>query len=414
MRFRVAGTSAEARSQTFGVVYLARCEEGRDAFSRFIQSYNRSPAGCDHDLIIIYKGFTQRKDLLQARAVFGGVPHIGVELDDVGFDIGSYAETSRRVHDKYLVFLNSFTELVSPGWLAKMSAHAERDGVGITGAMGSYESLFNSVGLINQVIKSCNRTGMPYDRTVHKYWDFIISKHCRGWIERAEARGAAATANHAWPEINRRINRAVIRWWWIAHTGPGMSSAAYRLFPGFPKPHIRSNGFMVARERLSRFSGAQFVEKLDACAFESSTNSLTSQLRREGLAAIVVGHDGRGYDVSDWPKSGTFRLGSQANLLLHDNQSRAYAEISPESRETLARMTWGDYLTVPGDDTVDFGFSFPRRSLSPSDILAPSFVALDLAFSSYRAAWRLGRYVLPFMGENYLRSRAIVRKMLKL
>jgi hypothetical protein len=410
----VAGTSAETRSQTFGVVYLARCEEGRDAISRFIQSYKHRPAGRDHDLIVIYKGFTQRKDLLQARAVFGDVPHIGVELDDVGFDIGSYLETSRRVHNKYLVFLNSFTELASPGWLAKMSGHAERDGVGIAGAMGSYESLFDSVGLINQVIKCCNTLSMPYDRNIHKHWDFIISKHCQSWIDTAENSRSVPPTNHAWPEINRRINRAVIRLWWIAHTGPGMPAALYRQFPGFPNPHIRSNGFMIARERLSRFGLVQFAEKLDACAFESGTNSLTIQLRREGLAAVVVGHDGRGYDVPDWPTSGTFRLGSQANLLLNDNQSRAYTEMSPQSRETLARMSWGDYLAVSGNDTIDFGFSFPRRSLSQSDIQAPSFVALDRAFSGYRAAWRLGQQVLPFTDRNYLRSRAIIRTMLKL
>jgi hypothetical protein len=414
MRFHVAGTSAETQSQTFGVVYLARCEEGNDAFSRFIHSYKNYPAGRDHDLIVIYKGFAQRKDLLQARAVFDDIPHIGVELDDVGFDIGSYVETSRRVHNKYLVFLNSFTELVSPGWLAKMSAHVERDGVGIAGAMGSYESLFDSFGLINQVIKSCNRLSMPYDRTIHQHWDFIISKHCQGWIDSAKLPSAAAPANRVWAAINRSVNRAVIRLWWIAYTGPGMPFAAYRQFPGFPNPHIRSNGFMVSRERLSRFGLGRFAEKLDACAFESGTNSLTSQLRREGLAAVVVGHDGRGYDVPDWPTSGTFRLGSQANLLLNDNQSRAYAEMSPESRETLARMTWGDYLALSGNDTVDFGFSFPRRSLSPSDIQASSFAALDRIFPGYRVVRHLGQQFLPFMGGNYLRSRAIVRTMLKL
>ena len=142
-------TGSEAGSgEAIGVVYLARCAEGAPAFRRFADSYRRQPAGRDHQLIVIYKGFVQRRDRLEARAVFDDLPHLGIELDDSGFDIGAYLEASRRVTHDYLCFLNTYSELAVSGWLAKLADHGLRDGVGIAGAMGSYESLFDSILLM--------------------------------------------------------------------------------------------------------------------------------------------------------------------------------------------------------------------------------------------------------------------------
>jgi hypothetical protein len=408
MSSALAGISTESRPPHIGVVYLARCAEGVDTFARFIRSYRNCPAGRDHDLIILYKGFSQRTDLAKARALFAEVPHIGIELDDVGYDIGSYIEASRRVEHKYLVFLNSFTELKSPAWLAKLSAHAERDVVGIAGAMGSCESLFDSVGLLGHVITSCNRLKMPYDSNIHKSWHFFVSKNCPSWLETTEHSATGYVAQRRmWSPIRRKIVRVGLRLGWVAYTGPRMPFAGYRQFPIFPNPHLRSNGFMVARERLSSYDTARFVDKLNAYAFESGANSLTSQLRRQGLTAVVVGDDGVGYDVPDWPKSGTFRLGTQANLLLVDNQSRAFAEASPESRETIAWMTWGDYLSVPRDDNVNFGFSFPRRSLAQNDIRPPRLIGAVLL--DVRIVRRLGRELLLLIGGAHTGFGDVVR-----
>src|SRR5581483_7525301 len=105
---------------------------------------------------------------------------------------------------------------------------------------------------------------------------------------------------------------------WEQLTAPGKVFANYRQFPGFPNPHIRTSGFMLRRARLMPFQPADIKTKMDAIAFESGDNGLTAQLRRAGLAALVCTKDGRGFDVRDWPRSGTFRLGDQPNLILTD------------------------------------------------------------------------------------------------
>ena len=123
---------------------------------------------------------------------------------------------------------------------------------------------------------------------------------------------------------------------------------------------------MVQQLRLAPTQRWPVETKLDTCAFESGTNSLTAQLRRAGLSAIVVANDGKGYDVPDWSLSETFRLGTQSGLILTDNRSREFDSMSPAERIVHARITWGDYLERPAPtDFPDFGYRFARRSLSP-------------------------------------------------
>jgi hypothetical protein len=75
--------------------------------------------------------------LQEAREAFR-TPACRAELDDTGFDIGPYLEASCRPSYRYLPFLNSYTIAASGG--LNICCHA--CGGCITGAMGSYESLF--------------------------------------------------------------------------------------------------------------------------------------------------------------------------------------------------------------------------------------------------------------------------------
>src|ERR1700736_996565 len=122
---------------SIGVVYLVRQAEGLEAPRRFIASYRRWPAGLQHLLIVLYKGFANGNDLQEARAVFRGTPHLGLELEDRGFDIGSYLEASQRLSHDYLLFFNTYSEIVAPGWLESIAAHGTKPGVGIAGAVGA-------------------------------------------------------------------------------------------------------------------------------------------------------------------------------------------------------------------------------------------------------------------------------------
>jgi len=324
---------------------LARHADGIAAFQRFADSYRRHPAGIEHELIVIYKGFEQQSQSQEARTVFHDLPHLGIELEDIGFDIGTYLETSRRVPHDYLCFLNTHTKIVAPGWLAHLFQYASQSGIGIAGVTGSYESLRQSWELIQMFYWLYYMERFPYENNVARYYVKFTEYLPAGPnspVPFATAR-SGVTGLIARMVLAVRYRLAVRRFQphWRALLMAGKMFAALAPIPAFPNPHIRSNGFMLRRDRLTPFQNAQIATKDDACLFESGPDSLTAQLRRGGLSAIVVGRDGKGYDVPDWWRSRTFRLGDQANLLLTDNHSRAFFTMSAEDRATHARMTWG-------------------------------------------------------------------------
>ena len=76
--------------------------------------------------------------------------------------------------------------------------------------------------------------------------------------------------------------------------------------------------------------------------FEGGKDSLTSQVLRRGLKALVVGKDGRAYEPDEWHLSETLWQGEQRNLLVADNQTRDYATGSTRQRTFLSRFAWGD------------------------------------------------------------------------
>jgi hypothetical protein len=347
---------------SIGVVYLARCAEGLDAFKKFASSYRKYPSGLSHELVVLYKGFSGQAQLQEARKTFRDIPHVALELDDTGFDIGSYLEASRRVSYRYLLFVNSYTEFAASGWLKHLAGHALREGVGITGAMGSYESLFDSFGLIQSIIWMCNYFHVPYDTDVHHYCDFVIDKYCLDWPKLSQRKNTLIGPTLAALRHRSSILASRARWWKL--TRPGQVFSDFGQFPPFPNPHIRSNGFMVRREILTSFKPSQIQKKLDACAFESGAVSLTAQLRQSGLSAITVDSSGRGYDLENWPNGQLFRVGNQEGLLLTDNQSRGFDKMTAGARVTHGRMTWGDYLDTRPTNFPRLAFAFRKGSLS--------------------------------------------------
>ena len=352
-------TGSEAGSgAAIGVVYLARCAEGAPAFRRFADSYRRQPAGRDHQLVVIYKGFVQQRDRLEARAVFDDLPHLGIELDDSGFDIGAYLEASRRVTHDYLCFLNTYSELAVSGWLAKLADHGLRDGVGIAGAMGSYESLFDSILLMRHARWARDYSFGAADRErVGFYYGMLL--------DRASGNGDGIADAAPAPGCRRRPDESCaipgIAGRGSPGCGPARRPSTSGSFRRFPIRICDRTGSSSAANGCAGSTASGSSSKSDANRFESGRHGLTAALRRQGLAAIVVGRDGRGYDVPDWPSSRTFRLGEQENLLLSDNQSRNFAALPAGARATYRRMSWGDYLGPAPHDFPDLGFAFGAK-----------------------------------------------------
>ena len=352
---------------SIGVVYLARSADGLEALCRFANSYGKHPSGLKHDLIIAYKGFKQRSELEAAYQRFLGLPHIGIELDDSGFDIGSYIEVCRRISYDYLFFLNTHSELVAPAWLSHVFNHAAHEGCGIAGTMGSYESLFDTVRFLESVVGSSLVASGELAKQLAYYFDFILPRFRPDWYRHQDG-GASGMARLTL--FFRRRSRQIaykslggVRG--TALVWPGTPDIDTSLFPPFPNPHMRTNGFMIRRTRLLSSKVRSMHSKMDANLFESGKEGLTTQLRRAGLATMVVGANGRGYDVEDWWRSDTFRLSGQADLLIADNHTRAFGAMSAGARVAHERMTWGDYLGPGPSDFPTLGCEFLKGSLAP-------------------------------------------------
>ena len=351
-----------------GVVYLARLAEGLASFQAFKESYLKSAPGIDHELIVVYKGAPDQASLDAARAVFADVPHLGVTLPDTGYDIGSYLATAAQVDHEYLCCINTFTELNVPGWLAVLHSHIGRPDVGIVGATASYESIYDSLRLLDRVVWLCSQNKIKFDSRVADHFEFMIQHHSSAWLNRGRAEAKDTPWLMASIRQMMRRRRVRKRWprlmahmeeRWVAATSEGAVFERLRRFPGFPNPHIRSNGFMVRRQHMLENVHQVIMDKFDACEFESGQNSLTWQLRRQGLRAVLVDRRGQGFDVADWWCSDTFRLQDQGGLLISDNRTREFDRMPRGSKATHVWMTWGDYLGAPPRDLPRLGLSFP-------------------------------------------------------
>ena len=279
-----------------GVAHLVRAKNGIEPFRRFLDSYRAHPAGCDHELLLLCKGFRTRSELQPYQELLHDIRCRALWLPDVGFDIRPYFVAARRFSHPYFCFLNSYSVILADGWLAKLYCHITRPGVGLVGATSSYLSLYDNL----------------FD------WSDEIHQHPN--YQGALGRARLAVRRHAYQ-----------RW-----------------FPAFPNPFIRTNAFMMSRDVLLRVCQPALRIKVDANRFESGVDNLTIQVRRMGLRALVVGRDGVGYEQAEWPYSNTFMQHDQGNLLVSDNRTIQYANADIEGRWRISHASWGDAAQVIG------------------------------------------------------------------
>lgn len=98
---------------------------------------------------------------------------------------------------------------------------------------------------------------------------------------------------------------------------------------------------MVSRDTMLKIRRGLLLTKMHAYRLESGKNSITRQIERMGLEAIVVGKDGVGYGKNEWHLSNTFWSQTQSNLLVADNQTRKYDVEDGEQRSRWERFAWG-------------------------------------------------------------------------
>jgi len=122
------------------VVHLVRRQNGLAPLQRFLDSYRRHEAGAEHELILLYKGFGKELPAEYAQAP-AGISHQRMLFADRGFDLQPYFAAVARFGHRHFCFLNSFSRILAPGWLAMLRAPLASRTVGLVGATGSCESL---------------------------------------------------------------------------------------------------------------------------------------------------------------------------------------------------------------------------------------------------------------------------------
>lgn len=322
------------------VVYLARYAEGTAPIGRFIESYKRHPAGVAHDLIVVRKGFPAGAS--DADGALASLDAATIAIGDEGIDISAYAVAARQLPHRRIAFLNTFSEIAADDWLLKLQHALDDPLVGAASATGSYESprtsmrrlkmgLFRAQGSFAPSLGRLRGVFQLVRRLLPKHLSRYLVNHL---ISRLVTRDPAPTATSA-PD-------PAFEAFWIRETKADGTYDDLNGIPDFPNPHLRTNGFMIDRELFLALLPPTIATKGASYLFESGPDGLTAQLLRQGKKVVVVGRDGTRYDVADWPRSRTFRLGDQANLLMHDNQTRAFAALPRSGRAAFTAMAWGD------------------------------------------------------------------------
>jgi hypothetical protein len=308
---------AQASSaKPLGVVHLVRAGNDVKLFERFLESYVRTPAGIEHELVLLFKGFTSDRDVASYLDLASDASPRPVRVDDKGFDLTAYQKAAHLCEYAHLCFLNSHSIVLDPGWLAKLrgglGAH-----IGVAGATGSWQSVL-SAGRYRLYLPS------PYSAVLPS----------RGWYAAQMAALAAAMSASGWrhPSLHARALKLPLRLWELAY--------GQVAFLPFPARHVRTNAFLIAGEVMRRLRLSPIHRKWQAWRLESGRDSMTQQLAAMGLESVVVGRDGVAYTPAEWHRSNAFWQERQQNLLVADNQTEAYRLGDLERRRLLAFMAW--------------------------------------------------------------------------
>ena len=279
------------------VVYLARgVGNGLDAAEAFFSAYRAYPAGCDHDLIVLCKGWY---DTAERRRLFKMAYDLGAEIvsmPDQGFDFGAYMRIAPSLTHDWVCFLSTNSRPIAQDWLIKMYSVAQSSKnvglIGPTGSIGSIAGIYVPEVSFNGLGPLIRSFALP----------LIVAKGCLLYLIKL------------------------------------------RDFRGFPNPHIRSSSFMVKTSLFKEFASVRSIpnSKYGAYILESGRRGLSRYIVELGYGMRVVGADGVSYEHPQWQKSCTFRSGSQSNLLIADRQTDMYESSDSKARLIVEKVTWGN------------------------------------------------------------------------
>lgn len=291
------------------VVHLVRQANGPQPLDTFLSSYEACPAGEQHELVLLLKGFAsaQSAQPFLDRAAAHAPHHLHV--GDAGMDLTAYRAAAARLSHERVCFLNSFSEVRAPGWLGLLAGALEDGSAGAAGATGSWASLL-----------------------AYELWQLGLRRSYAGVLR------GRRPVSRAMYEVAGVDPPGDLRAW--ALTLLEATRHARAMGP-FPAPHLRTNGFLMDRRLFLTVCAPGHGSKTAMFAVESGRRSLTAQLEDQGRPPVVVDRHGAARPPARWPDAEIFWQGSQTDLLISDNQTRNYELASPRHREVLSRVAWG-------------------------------------------------------------------------
>jgi len=298
------------------VAYLAWAPLGTEPVRRFAQSYREQPGSLEHTLVVIYNGFVGERDarLAECRREFDGIAHEELLLGEPLLDLAAYVEATRRVPGARWCFLNSYSVLLAPGWLALLSAALDPSDVGLVGASGSW-------GSMRSYVRFQFGLGGPYAEV------FDDRRETNATLAAIDRRNTPAGPRIGFTARRLRTVRATFE--------------QTRGFARFPASHVRSTGFVIDADTLASLRIPPLRSKIATYRFESGAASLTAQVTAIGMRALVVDRAGRAFAPADWPSSATFWQSRQEGLLIADKQTSHYDQSDLLGRSVLAGFAWG-------------------------------------------------------------------------
>jgi hypothetical protein len=302
-----------------GVIYLYRFAEGERPARRFLKTYSEHSAGVDHDLHVVFKGFPDQATLARGHALFAETDFNSVELDDSGYDIGSYFKAAKIVSNPKLIFLNSFSEILCDDWLKHFDRALSLRNVGLAGASGSWQANTSSYeAALATLLRGTSRWENVGTWPI-KFLELLPFVH-------------SDNTNFSIQERKRSIKRYLF--------GPFDYVVRFCQYGRYPNPHIRTNAFMIERDCFLSLTHPVFSSKSAVYRFESGRKSLTNQILAKGLTAVVLGRNGDVYDIPEWKSSSTFWINDQVNLIVADNRTTDYAQGNQVLRRRLENSAW--------------------------------------------------------------------------
>lgn len=111
-----------------------------------------------------------------------------------------------------------------------------------------------------------------------------------------------------------------------------------------PNVHIKTNAFFLNRRSfLACYDSFDIKTNADADGFERGVQSLTNQIMKSGGRVAIVGKDAQAFRPERWPFSETYHQGTQSNLMIADQTTRAYDATYWAAKDRLAARAWGLY-----------------------------------------------------------------------